>query len=261
MSEHALSRKVGRETFKVLNRMKLLIVIAGLLSFGSAQAADILLAGWTMPTAIPNSPVPTGTSYLPPGPNGPGGADTGVNVIGSQLKAEHLLLATAYSSPSGNGSTYSFSSNNWSPGDYYQASVSTTGYSGISVSWDQARSSTGPVAFQLMMSVDSGQNFTSASAYNVTQTGGAGAPGTWGSINYLSAYTLLVNLPASADNLGTLILRFQNAEVSASNPVGSNRIDNVQIFGSVVPEPSTMILGTFGAAFALALARRRSRSA
>ena len=89
-----------------------------------------------MPTAFPTGTgnVPTGTSYLPPGPNGAGVADQGANTGGSQLISVHALAAATYTSPAGNGSQYAFSSNNWSPGDYYQVTLSTLGFTNVSIS-------------------------------------------------------------------------------------------------------------------------------
>src|SRR5690348_11272569 len=44
---------------------------------------------------------------------------------------------SGYSSPAGNGSTHSFSSTNWTVGDYYQFSVPTTAISGILINFSQ----------------------------------------------------------------------------------------------------------------------------
>ncbi|NDB12738.1 MAG: hypothetical protein EBX54_12670, partial [Betaproteobacteria bacterium] len=62
--------------------------------------------------------------------------------------------ATSYTAPAGNGSAYSFSSNVWKAGDYYQAKFNTTGYSGISFSFDMTRSSTGPATWIIEMSTN-----------------------------------------------------------------------------------------------------------
>ncbi|MFM8817164.1 MAG: hypothetical protein ACKOHI_04705, partial [Phycisphaerales bacterium] len=157
----------------------------------SAAVGQSLIAGWTMPTAFPTGTgnVPTGTSYLPPGPNGAGVADQGANIAGSQLISVHALAAATYTSPAGNGTQYAFSSNNWSPGDYYQVTLSTLGFTNLSISWDQARSSTGPAAFRLLMSTDGGSNFSELLSYTVLQSGGGGAPGTWSSTTYNALYT------------------------------------------------------------------------
>ncbi|MBM4111601.1 MAG: hypothetical protein FJ254_09665, partial [Phycisphaerae bacterium] len=125
---------------------------AGAIAVALVSSADgAMIAGWSIATAIPAGS--TGQNYSV------GVGDQGDQTAGSDLRAFHALTATTYSSPSGNGSQYSFSSNNWSVGDYYEARVSTAGYSDISVSWDQTRSSTGPSSFRVDVSTD-GTNFT-----------------------------------------------------------------------------------------------------
>ena len=229
--------------------------VAAAVLIAPIAAGQSVIAGWTMPTAFPTGAgnVPTGTSYLPPGPNGAGVADQGANTAGSQLISVHALAAATYTSPAGNGSQYSFSSNNWSPGDYYQATLSTEGFTSISISWDQARSSTGPAAFRLLMSIDGGANFSELMSYTVLQSGGGGSPATWTSSTYNPIYTNTFSVSSSADNLSQVIFRFQNFEAVVSASSGSNRIDNVVISG--VPAPGAVaLLGLAGLA-----ARRRRR--
>jgi MYXO-CTERM domain-containing protein len=229
--------------------------VASAVLIAPIAAGQSVIAGWSMPTAFPTGAgnVPTGTSYLPPGTNGAGVADQGANIAGSQLISVHALAAATYTSPAGNGSQFAFSSNNWSPGDYYQATLSTLGFTSISISWDQARSSTGPAAFRLLMSVDGGVNFSELMSYTVLQSGGGSAPGTWSSTTYNSIYTNPFSVSSAADNLSQVIFRFQNFEAVASSASGSNRIDNVVISG--VPAPGAVaLLGLAGLA-----ARRRRR--
>src|ERR1700744_5961826 len=97
-------------------------VLLGLSSVG-AQAAT--LATWNFETSQPLTA-------------GPLAAEIGT---GSAL-GHHASAAAVYSTPAGNGSSHSFSSNNWSVGDYYQFSVSTLGDTDVSFSWDQTSSST-----------------------------------------------------------------------------------------------------------------------
>ena len=223
------------------------IVAVGVVAAVSVSASSAVVVGWTMPTAFPTGAgnVPTGTSYLPPGPNGAGVADTGVNFSGSQLTAVKALAASTYSSPAGNGNQYSFSSNNWSPNDYYQISFSTTGFAdALTLSWDQARSSTGPAPFKVRMSVNGG-SFTDLSTYTVLQSGGGGAPGTWLTSTYNSLYTNTVQLGTAASNAASVVIRFVNTSSTASAASGSNRIDN--IFVTEVPAPGALaLLGVAG---------------
>ncbi|MFM7800438.1 MAG: hypothetical protein ACKPBA_15865 [Planctomycetota bacterium] len=197
-----------------------------------------------MPTAFPTGAgnVPTGTSYLPPGPNGAGVANEGSNTAGSQIRSVHAAAAATYTSPAGNGSQYSFSSNNWNPGDFYEISFSTTGITdSMTLSWDQARSSTGPAAFKVAISVNGGA-FTDLIDYTVLQSGGGGAPGTWSTTFYNALYTNTLNLGTTASDASSVVIRFVNREAVASAATGSNRIDNVFINSDVVPAPGAVAL-------------------
>ena len=219
----------------VQNKSILLASVAT--SFISMTASAAVIAGWTITTAFPTGAgnVPTGVTY------GVGAADQGEFVAQTSLTSVHALAAATYTSPSGNGSQYAFSSNNWSIGDYYQASLSTLGYSDISISWDQCRSSTGPATFELVMSTDGGANFTTLLAsYAVLQSGGGGAPGTWSSTTYNSIYSL-TQAASGADNQASVIFRFRSLSAAGAN-TGSNRIDNVFINSTPVPAPGAIAL-------------------
>ncbi|MEY3142633.1 MAG: hypothetical protein RLY21_1126 [Planctomycetota bacterium] len=218
----------------------------------ATQAA--LVVGWTMPTAFPTGTgnVPTGTTYLPPSPNGAGVADMGALTAGTQLRAVKALAASTYTSPAGNGSQYSFSSNNWSVGDYYEARFSTTGFTELTLTWDQARSSTGPAAFKVLMSVDGGMNFNQLFTYTVLQSGGGGSPGTWSSTVFNPLYSYGLGLGVAAENQADVIVRFESTVAGAST--GSNRIDNIMVYSGAIPAPGAFaLLGLAG----LAARRRR----
>jgi MYXO-CTERM domain-containing protein len=231
----------------VLTKLSLVSVVAATAVATSASAA--LLAGWTITTAFPTGTgnVPTGLTYSV------GAANDGLQTAGSQLRSVHALAAATYTSPAGNGSQYSFSSNNWSTGDFYEARLSTLGYSDISISWDQARSSTGPATFELVMSTDGGANFTTLLAsYAVLQSGGGGSPGTWSSTVYNPIYSLN-QAAAAADNQADVIFRFRSLVAGAAT--GSNRIDNVMIYSGPIPAPGAIAL--LGVAGLAGLRRRR----
>ncbi len=217
--------------------MKSLVSLtAGAIAVALVSSANgAMIAGWSITTAFPTGTgnVPTGNTYSV------GAADQGEATAGTVLSSYHTLAAATYTSPAGNGSQYAFSSNNWSIGDYYEARVSTSNYSNISVSWDQARSSTGPASFELIFSVDGGTSWTTVAAYTVLQSGGGGAPGTWGSLTYNSLYTNSFTL-TGAEDAGLLIVRFRSTVTAAAT--GSNRIDNVVISGDVVPAPGAVAL-------------------
>ena len=231
----------------VLTKFSLVAVVAATAVATSASAA--VVAGWTITTAFPTGAgnVPTGVTYTV------GAANEGLQTTGSELRSVHSLAAATYTSPAGNGSQYAFSSNNWSTGDFYEARLSTLGYSDISISWDQTRSSTGPATFELVMSTDGGANFTTLLAsYTVLQSGGGGAPGTWSSTTYNPIYSLN-QAAAAADNQANVIFRFRSLATTAA--AGSSRIDNVMIYSGPVPAPGAIAL--LGVAGVAGLRRRR----
>ena len=218
----------------VQNKSILFLSLAGtsLISLSSSAAT---IASWSITTAFPTGAgsVPVGTTYSV------GQADSGELVAGTSLTSVHALAAATYTSPAGNGSTYAFSSNNWSIGDYYQASMSTSGFESISVSWDQTRSATGPTSFEMIFSVNSGANWSTGFAYTVLQSGGGGAPATWSTTVYNSIYTSSQSL-LGAENASSVLVRFRALVAGASS--GSNRIDNVVFSGNLVPAPGAIAL-------------------
>lgn len=204
----------------------------------ASPALGGLVAGWTITTAFPTGTgnVPTGQTYSV------GAADQGDLTAGTELMSWHASAAATYTSPSGNGSQYAFSSNNWAIGDYYQAKFSTAGYfDAITVSWDQARSSTGPSAFEVVYSTDGGANWNVALAsYTVLQSGGGGAPGTWSTLTYNAIYTNTLAI-AGLENQSEVLLRFR-ATGAPGGATGSNRIDNVMVYSGEVPAPGAIAL-------------------
>jgi MYXO-CTERM domain-containing protein len=245
----------------VMTRLSLAAIVASTACVASASAD--LVVGWTIPNAFPSGAgnVPTGTFYSV------GAGDQGAASAGTSLSSTHQLAAsgstpTSYTSPAGNGSAYAFSSNVWKAGDYYQASFSGTGYTGLSFTWDQTRSGTGPATWTLIMSVDGGSNWTTllASYAPIINSAAPTGAGAWSSTTYNAAYTSVVQLGASADNAASIIVRMQ-ATVDSVNGSGvyqaggTARIDNVFINGSAVPAPGAVaLLGVAGLA-----ARRRRR--
>ncbi len=232
------------------------LMAAGVCAAVVAQVANAaVVVGWTIPTAFPTGAgnVPIGTSYSV------GIGDQGAAAAGTNLSNVHQLASsgaqnTSYTSPAGNGSTYAFSSNVWKAGDYYQASLSGTGYTGMSFTWDQTRSTTGPATWTLIMSVDGGSNWTTllASYAPIVNSATPVGAGTWSTTTYNAAYTSTISLGAAADNAASIIIRMQ-ATVDSVNGSGvyqaggTARIDNVFINGTAVPAPSAIaLLGVAG---------------
>lgn len=204
---------------------------------GSAQAAD--LAVFTFETSIPATA-------------GPHGAEGGVFQPVSQATGSHVLAGTVYSNPAGNGSAESFSSNFWSIGDYYQVKTSTAGYQNIGISFDQARSGTGPGNFDLLWSSD-GVNFSMLLNDYTVQVNGAPNP-VWSSGGAREAiYFVSSSLPAGADNLTDIWFRLVSDTPTGATG-GTNRIDNVVVTGDLIPTPGAVALMGFAG---LAAARRR----
>ncbi|MEK6702837.1 MAG: hypothetical protein AABZ53_11275 [Planctomycetota bacterium] len=226
--------------------MKISVLAVSLVAGLAAAANADDLARWTFETSVP---VTAGLHT----------AEAGFYAGISQASGSHVSSATAYSNPSGNGSVESFSSNNWGVGDYYQFSTSSAGYSGISITWDQTSSNTGPRDFMLQCSTD-GITFANIGAQYSVLANAAPNP-VWSAGTYQAIYTFApVAGPASLDNQATIYFRMMmNSTVSANGgtvaSAGTNRVDNIVIGGTRIPTPGTM--GLLGLAGLGALRRRR----
>ena len=215
-----------------------LLIASAVIATASAASADVI-AGWSIPTAVTATTAAT-YSY--------GAANLGALVSGSMLSGTHSSASTAWSSPAGNGSTYALSSNGWNVGDYYQISLTTTGYSSVSVAWEQTRSSTGPAGFEAVLSVDGGSTFSSLGAYTVNQVSwNATTPVTTSSFG---------SVASAADNQASVIIRFKVVTAGTSTTTGTNRIDNISVTGAVVPVPSPGAIALIGLAGLVARRRR-----
>ncbi len=217
----------------VQNLSKLTIVAAVAASALSLSASGAVIASWSMPTSVTTGTVGTSFTY--------GAADAGEAKAGSSLSSTHAAAATAYSSPAGNGSTYSLSSNNWAIGDYYQVTVSTSNYQEVSFSWDQTRSSTGPSSFELVMSTDGGSTWSTLMAsVTVIQAGLAGTNTTsWNATTGQAAFTTST-AAADASDHASVIFRIRSLVTTAA--AGTSRIDNVVVSGTFVPAPGAVAL-------------------
>jgi len=159
----------------------------------------------------------------------------------------HVSPATDWSTPPGNGSDNSFSSNNWAVGDYYQFSTSTSGFEDITLSWAQTSSGTGPGQFTLAYQVNGG-GFTDSHDYTVLPLSwSSGAAVSDSNFNVdLSAITALVNAPTVNFRLIARTTVSANGEIVAAT--GTSRVDNFTMSGTAVPEPSSLaLLGVVGA--------------
>ena len=215
--------------------IKASLFAAGLASIVASAASADVIAGWSMPTAVTATTAAT-YSY--------GAANSGALVSGSMLSGTHSSASTVWSSPAGNGSTYALSSNAWNVGDYYQISLATTGYSGVSVAWDQTRSSTGPAGFEAVLSVDGGSTFSSLGSYTVNQV-------SWSATVPVTTSSF-ASLASAADNQASVIIRFKVVTAGTSTTTGTNRIDNISVTGAVPAPGAIALIGLAGL-----IARRR----
>jgi hypothetical protein len=166
----------------------------------------------------------------------------------------HASALTDWSTPSGNGSTDSFSSNTWAVGDYWQFAFATSGYSGVSITFDQTGSATGPRDFAASFSTN-GSTFTQVGTYAVLLS-------TWNPTTPATGFTYSFNLPAAADNNGTVFVRLINTSTTSINggtvaAGGTDRIDNFTVSATPVPEAETAAMLLAGLASLAFIVRRR----
>lgn len=196
--------------------------------------ADVTLANWTFETSVPNTA-------------GPYAAEAGLFAATSFVTGSHASASAVYSNPVGNGSLESFSSNFWAVGDFYQFTTSTLGCSGISIGWNQTRSSTGPSTFDLLWSID-GSNYTLlVNDYIVPAA-------SWSSTtpDASSVYAPVAG-PAGLNNQSTVYFRMV-CDLAPGATGGTNRIDNI-VISAAVPAPGAIAL--LGVAGLLRSRRRR----
>jgi hypothetical protein len=174
-------------------------------------------------------------------------ADSGVGTA----SGFHASNTTDWTTPAGNGSVNSLSSNGWAIGDYYQFEVSLAGFQNGTITWDQNRSSTGPSDFKVSVSTD-GTNFTDVFNYVVPQV-------TWTSATPVPSTFGPQSLGVATNNASTVFVRL----VATSNPTGTtplngtNRVDNIIVDAEAIPEPATMMV--LGLGLAAAAARRKRK--
>jgi hypothetical protein len=229
-----------------MTKITTLLGAAGVAIAMAAPAFAAPVATWTFETSLPATAGP----FAPE--------------VGAGSARGFHAGASTYSNPVGNGSAHSFSSNTWAIGDYYQFSTSTIGYNGITLSWDQISSGTGPRDFTLSFSTN-GTTFTDFAPYTVLANA---SPNVWSTGTAIAASSYAFDLSAftSLNNLAAVYFRLvDTSNVSAAGGVvgttGTDRVDNFTISGnavSAVPVPAAVWL--FGSGFvALTGIGRRSR--
>jgi hypothetical protein len=231
--------------------MKKLIILLSALTVSTviSTRADIL-AQWTFEI---NTPADLADSTTISG--------IAADIGNGTASGVHASAVSDWSTPAGNGSANSLSVNNWGVGDYFQFQVSTLGYTGIGLSFDQTSSSTGPRDFELAYSTD-GSLFTVHPPYTVLQNG-LTPNASWNGTTSSSAYSFSFDLSgvSALDNQATVFLRLVNTSTTAVNGntvalTGTDRVDNFTVF-SPVPEPSTAVLAILGGLLGFAFLRRK----
>jgi len=212
------------------NRLSVAAAVAAC-TLGAAANADII-AGWTFQSSSFVSTTVGAQTFTYP----QSGTDT-------SFSSRHNSANTKWYNNVGNGSTASFNADNWQAGDWNQATLSTAGYSNISINFDITRSASGPASFAVRISTDGGANFTDilASMPVIVNAGSPTGAGNWTSATYNAAYTTTINNVTAAANQNSLIVRWV-ALVGGTATGGTARMDNVQVQGTLLPAPGAAAL-------------------
>ena len=227
-----------------------ILLAAGVALCGVAQAATI--AKWTFETSLPlltDSPTIGSIS-----------AEVGTGTA----SGFHASSATDWSNPVGNNSAESFSVNTWAQNDYFQFTASTVGFSNITFSFDQTRSGTGPSAFKVAYSTN-GTSFTDLpnGSYTVVNAltfsdSTTGTSWTSSKLATNTSYSFSLSAISVVNNASNVYVRLIQTATGV-NASGTSRVDNVEIAGTAIPEPSTFAAILGGVAL-LGVAARRRRS-
>jgi hypothetical protein len=188
--------------------LKWLLATALLVGSLAPVSAQTTLAKWTFETSAPTTAGPLAPEE---------GAGSAISNTGA-----------TFSTPVGWGSSRSWSSNGWGVGEYFQFQTSSTGSSGITVSWQQVGSNTGPKNFRLEYGTD-GTSFITHQAYvvNAATWTTTLAPAADQYTFNLSAITALNNAPAIYFRLTVVdTVAINNGVVAAT---GTGRVDNFTI--------------------------------
>lgn len=214
-------------------------------------AGAAVLSAWDFET---NTPADSTNSTTSPSVV----AESGVFTTGFTTVGVHTSAATDWSTPAGNGSANSFSVNTWAVSDYFQFASASTGYAGITVSFDQTGSNTGPRDFKLQYSTD-GSTFTDFSTYSLPGPVSVGWNATTAVVPASTSFAFDLSGLTVLDNDASIFFRIMNTTTTSINAGtvatgGTGRIDNLVV--ATIPEPASAVLGAFGL---LALLRRRRR--
>jgi hypothetical protein len=217
--------------------MRSLILAAVVLCAFASRASATIVADWTFESLT----ITTGT----PAATFPASGGISPEVGAGSASGTHATAATAWSTPAGNGSTKSFSANQWLPGDYWQFTFDATGtgFPVLTLSVDQTGSATGPKNFKVATSTD-GTTFSDLPAGGYSLTAITFSAGTNN-----PAATFAFTLPAAMLLSSTDVVRLIDTSPTTGGAInlgnvgtaGTDRVDNVIL--SAVPEASSAVLG------------------
>jgi hypothetical protein len=242
---------------------KTLLTILSLAALSLAGVnAQTLLAGWDFQTtanggtavaASPNTPtsfianVGNGTIFL----NGTSGSSTFLPA--SELSAfsgSTLNVGTGMTSNTTTPAALAIlgGTGNSTNGKSMVISFSMTGYQTLNITLAAQRTGTGPTTQTWELSTDA-SNWTSIGTLDSGSTAGTIAS------SFTTSGVLGFSNISSLDNSANAYLRVTFTGSTAAS--GNNRIDNIQLNASAIPEPSTWALIGLGSAFVLWRIRRK----
>ncbi len=205
---------------------------------GGGGGTAAVLAQWTFENLTSGLPVTNsafGTAY----------AEAGLQSGSAALTGLHASSATAYSTPSGNGSLKSISANNWATNDYYQIRFSSAGHHNLKLTFDHTGSGTGPAEFLVSYSTNGG-TFTTFSNYDIAKTNATSAA-TWNNTNSNSVSSVTMNLTPveGLNNQSAVYLRFVMRSTASLGggtvgTAGTSRLDNVVVEAVSIGTPPTL---------------------
>ena len=229
---------------------RLFLGIAILLAGNCNVGYSDILASWTFETSIPTT-------------SGPHTAESGVNALTSFASSN---TGGTFSNPSGNGSIRSFSSNGWNAGEYFQFISSTVGFTGVTLTWDQTGSNTGPRDFQLSYGTD-GVTFTNfTTSYSLPGPVAVGWNPTTANASLSTSFNADLSAFTTLDNSAQVFFRLAQVGTTSINAAtvaatGTGRVDNFVINATAVPEPTSMaLIGMVGVAGLAVRYRRKNAS-
>lgn len=228
--------------------LSMLFILFSANLFHTPSSAQTTLAKWTFEGVTVSSTAGTSPTIT----GGSAAADSGAQTAGSAVSGFHASASTVWSTPAGNGSARSLSSNNWAVGDYYQFMFRTSGYSGVRITWDHVSSSTGPRDFKVQYSID-GTSFTDASgtnsSYSVLVNTTPNAWSSTGAPNINTRYSLDLATVTVLDNRASVYIRLVNTTTTAAGggtvaTAGTSRIDNFTVTGTAISGAPLQGIGT-----------------